>query len=207
MSNKIFPSLPGLAWNVVVAPTFSTGVKKAVSGKELRVSYMAYPLYRFSLNYEFLRNGNRGVDLQALVGLFLLMKGQWDSFLYSSPHDNTVATQQQFGIGDGVTKSFQLTRSFGASGFNFIEPCQNISGTPNIYKNAVLQTVTTNYTIDANGIVTFVVAPGNGLSLTWTGSFLYRCRFLQDASDFSNFMQDLWELKKLEFIGAPGNKV
>ena len=112
----------------------------------------------------------------------------------------------RFGTGDGATKTFQLSRAYG-SGFTFAEPVANLNGNPSIYVGGVLQTLGTNYTMDTAGNVTFTTAPGNGAALTWTGSYYYRCRLLQDTSDFSNFMQDLWDLKKLEFIGAPGNKV
>ncbi len=205
MSNFIFPTLPGLAWNVGVAPTFATSVKRAVSGRELRAAFQAYPLWKISLAFEFLRDGNRGADYDTLAGFFLARKGMWDSFLFTVPSDNSV-TAMNFGTGDGSTKIFQMTRTFGAGGNTFIEPCQNINGAPSIYVNGVLKTLTTDYTI-SNGLVTFVTAPGNGLAITWTGSFYYRCRFLQDVSDFSLFMADLWEMKKIEFIGAPGNKV
>ena len=206
MSNAISPTLPGLAWNYQISPTFSTAIKRAVSGRELRVAYAAYPLWKISMSFEFLRDGNRGADLDTLVGMFLQMKGQFDSFLLSVPMDNTV-TLANFGTGDGATTAFQLRRGFGAGGFSFQEPVQNTNSTPLIYKNGVLQTVSTNYNIDTNGLVTFTVAPGNGLPLTWTGTYYYRCRFLQDMADFSLFMQDLYELKKLEMIGAVGNRV
>jgi uncharacterized protein (TIGR02217 family) len=206
MGNSVFPTLPGLAWGTQVTPSFSTAVKRAVSGRELRVAYAAYPLWKISLSFEFLRDGNRGADLDTLVGMFLQVKGQYDSFLFTLPTDNSV-TSQNFGTGDGVTTAFQLRRSFGQGGFSFQEPVQNLNGNPSIYKNGVLQTLGSNYTIDSNGLVTFSVAPGNALPLTWTGSYYYRCRFLQDVADFQLFMQDLYELKKLEMIGAPGNRV
>lgn len=207
MSSSVFPSsLPGLAWNVSMAPAFSTTIKKAVSGRELRASFMAYPLWSFTLSYEFLRDGSRGTDLDTLVGFFLSMKGQYDSFLFTSPADSTV-TAMPFGTGNASTTAFQLTRSFGAGGFTFVEPVQNINGAPSIYINGALKTVTSDYTINSTGIVTFTSAPANAAALTWTGSFYYRCRFLQDSAEFSAFMKDLWEMKKLSFVGATGNKV
>ena len=206
MSSNIFPTLPGLAWNVVLTPTFSTCVKRSVSGREVRAAFQAYPLWKLSLSYEFLRDGKSGVDLDTLIGFFLMLKGQWDSFLYTAPSDNSV-TAMSFGSGNGSATQFQLTRALGAGGFSFTEPVQNLNGSPLIYKAGVLQTAGTNYTIDSAGFVTFTTAPGAGQALTWTGSFYYRCRFLQDTAEFSNFMQDFWELKKLEFIGAPGNRV
>lgn len=206
MSNSVFPSLPGLAWGTTMAPSWSTAIKKAASGRELRAAFMAYPLWQFSLNYEFLQDGKRGTDLDKLVGFFLMMRGQYDSFLFTSPADNAV-TAENFGIGNGSTVAFQFTRAFGAGGYTFVEPVQNLNGTPSIYINGTLKTAGTDYTISSTGVVTFTAAPGAGLPLTWTGSFYYRCRFTMDTADLSQFMADLWEMKKLSFVGAPGNKV
>jgi uncharacterized protein (TIGR02217 family) len=206
MSNLIFPTLPGLAWNVSVAPTFTTAVKTAVSGKEQRTSYQAYPLWKISLSYEFLRDGNRGTDLDTLAAFFLTMKGQWDSFLFTMPSDNTV-TAMNFGTGDGSNRYFQISRAISGGGFASAEPVMNLPGTgTQIYVNGTLKTLTTDYLLSA-GLVTFGTAPANGASLTWSGSFYYRCRFLQDTAEFLKFMQDLWELKKIAFIGSPANKV
>ena len=206
MSSNIFPVLPGLDWNVVAAPEFTTQVRRAVSGRELRGSYMAYPLWNFSMKYEFLRGGGLGVELNKLAGLFLVSRGQWDNFLYTAPHDNAV-TVEQFGVGNGSTSAFQLTRAFGYGGLKFVEPVMNLNSAPLIYVNGVLKTVTTDYTINSTGVVTFVTPPAGALALTWTGSYYYRCRFMMDTAQFSQFMQNLWELQKLELIGSLGNKI
>lgn len=63
------------------------------------------------------------------------------------------------------------------------------------------------YTITATGLLVFVTPPAAGSAITWSGTFYYRCRFLDDSADFSKFMQGLWELKKLDMKGATGNKV
>jgi len=112
-----------------------------------------------------------------------------------------------FGAGDGSTKVFQLSRAFGAGGFTFVEPVQNLNGAPSIYVGGVLKNAGTDYTISSTGLVTFSSAPANAVALTWTGGYYYRCRFLQDELDLSRFLQGLWEAKKVEFIGAIGNKV
>lgn len=57
MSNLIFPNyLPGILFTPRKAPTFNTGVHPAVTGKESRLSYRAYPLYQWELSYELLRD-------------------------------------------------------------------------------------------------------------------------------------------------------
>lgn len=192
MSNEVFPSLPGLQWNVIKTPVWKTRVQQSTSGKELRAAYMSYPLWRFTLNYEVLRADAAHQELQQLIGLFNRMRGSWDNFLYEDPDDKSVVGQQ-FGIGDGSTKDFQLVRSLG----NFAEPVQNLHGTPSIYLNGVLQS--SGYTVSSLGVVSFTVAPGAGVALTWDGSFYYRVRFLKDSVDFDQFMKDLWQAKKIEF--------
>lgn len=61
-------------------------------------------------------------------------------------------------------------------------------------------TVSADYTLGSNGVVTFGVAPASGAILTWTGSYYRRVRFMEDTADFQQFMYKLWQLKKIEFI-------
>lgn len=202
MSNAVFPTLPGLLFNVVKQPEFSTKVQRATSGKELRAAFMQYPLWTFKLSYEFLRSAAAYTEMQTLLGFFTARQGMFDSFLFSDPDDNSV-TDYQFGIGDGVTTKFQLTRAYGA----FIEPVQNVNVLTNIKKAGTTLASPADYSIDANGLVTFVTAPAGGNALTWSGTYYFRVRFLQDVAEFNKFMQGLWDLKKLEFVGSTGNKV
>jgi uncharacterized protein (TIGR02217 family) len=198
MSAAVFPSLPGLTWDVGMSPQFSTRVQQSVSGREVRAALMAYPLWKFSLAYELLRADLAYSELQTLTGFFLQRQGMFDSFLYLNPVDHQV-TAQPFGTGNGSTTRFVLARSFGG----FAEPVQNSTGIT-VYVNGVS---TSAYVIDSTGAVVFNTAPPSGAALTWSGQFYYRCRFLDDVADFNNFMYQLWELKKLEFIGSPMNKV
>lgn len=201
MSNAVFPVLAGLKFDSVKSPGFSTKIQRAVSGRELRAAFMAYPLWTFKLVYEVLRDDAENNELKTLVGFFTARQGSFDSFLYTDPSDNAV-TAQGFGTGNGVATQFQLIRAYGS----FIEPVMNLNGTPSIYINGVLKTAGTDYTISA-GMVTFAAAPANAAALTWTGSYYYRCRFLHDSVDFSQFVSNLWELKKCEFVGSLGSKI
>lgn len=195
MSNAVFPVLPGLSWSVIKTPQWSTRVQKTVSGRELRAAFYNLPLWTFKLSYEVLRAGAEQ-ELQQLVGFYNARQGAFDSFLYADPTDNAV-TAQQFGIGDGTTTKFQLTRAMGG----YVEPVVALQAAPAIYANGVLQSsgVSVNVT---SGLATFTAAPAAGVLLSWTGSFYYRCRFLQDSMDFDNFMQNLWQAKKVEFVSV-----
>lgn len=202
MSNQIFPDLPGLTWSVIKAPEFSTRIQTAVSGKELRASLMAYPIYKMSLSYEFLRASIATPELQSLMGFFNARQGAFDSFLYTDKTDNAV-TAESFGTGNGSTTKFQLIRAYGG----FTEPVMNLNGLPVIKKAGVTLVSGGDYTIDALGMVTFASAPAAAAALTWTGSFYYRCRFADDSNDFDNFMYQLWTLKKLNLRGCLGSKI
>ena len=206
MSASVFPiSLPGLKPEVSVGPHFSTKVQSAVSGRETRAAFMAYPLWNIKLAYEFLRSNAVYPELDTLVGFFLQMKGSWDNFLLSVPNDNAVV-DMPFGTGNGSQVVFQLTRLRGAGGFGFTEPVQNPASLTNI-KAATVVVPGANYTVGPTGLITFSSAPAGGAALTWTGSYYYRCRFVDDLADFDKFMQDLWSLGSIKLLGAPGNKV
>jgi len=201
MSNAIYPVLPGLMFPTQKQPEFSTAIKKSVSGKEYRAAFMQYPLWTFDLTYEFLRNGLAGNDLNTLLGFFLARQGSFDNFLFNEPSDY-LATDVTFGTGDGTTTQFQLVRGLGA----FVEPVQNVNILTNIKSNGAIVSGS-GYSLGSTGIVTFITAPVASAVLTWSGTFYYRVRFTQDTSQFSQFMQDLWENKKVQFIGSIGNKV
>lgn len=195
MSNSVFPTLAGLGWSVFKSPASHTSIKEAVSGKESRGSYMLYPRWKWKLTYDILRQAVAYAELQSLMGFFLSRRGAFDDFLYTDPTDYTV-TAQAFGTGDGVTTQFQLLRTVGG----YSEPMQSINGTPTIY---VAGTPTSAFTIDVNtGIVTFTAAPTLGQALTWTGSYYFRVRFVEDMMEFEEFMYQLWQAKTVNLISV-----
>lgn len=200
----IFPDLPGLSWGVGKFPRFNTVIHRAVSGREQRAALMAYPLWQFKLSFEFLRDTDAIKEYRDLAGFFLARRGSYEAFLYLDPTDS-VCADVPFGSGDGVEKEFQITRSFNFSGsFAFAEPVQNIKTLSEIRINGNL---TTAFSISDTGWVTFSTAPAAEAILTWSGEFYFRVRFEEDVAEFNQFLKDLWELKQISFIGAPGNKI
>jgi uncharacterized protein (TIGR02217 family) len=93
-----------------------------------------------------------------------------------------IGSINQFGTGDGATTIFGLYKAYTSGGVTrtrrIIKP---VSGSVLIYKDAVLQTLTTHYTINyTTGIVTFVSAPANGAVLGCKGLFYVPVRFMTD---------------------------
>lgn len=56
-----------------------------------------------------------------------------------------------------------------------------------------------DYTITAPNLISFDVAPANGIGIYATFQFYYQCRFLEDQQDYEKFMDRLWNLQSLEF--------
>lgn len=191
MSNEIYPTRPRWSPESSRTPIHNTIVRQSAGGMEQRATTQAYPKYRYRLEYEML-DANAG-GLQTIVGFFNARHGRLDDFLFLDPLDH-IATDQQFGVGDGVTKTFRLKRAFGG----VVEPISAIKGTATIKIGGV---VTGAYTADANaGKVTFTVAPAAGAVLTWSGEFYWRARFDKDEAEFEQFWRQLWSLGSVDLI-------
>ena len=200
MSNDVFPSLPGQKMSFEMVPIFDTRIQKSESGKEIAIAKQAYPRWEFTLNWDIVRqnvNVATYTELRTLVGHFLKARGSWDDWLFSHPEDNAVTVVQSIGTGSGAAgQTFQLVRDYGG----FVEPVQNVNGAIVLRVNGVVQTLATNYTVSALGVVTSVTAFAAAATVTWTGSFYYRCRFLEDQARFARFMNNFWEVRQLKFI-------
>lgn len=202
-SYNLFPSLPGLSWSVKRIPQWRTIVQENASGMEVAAGLMAYPLWIWELTYDLLKSatirpGQSYPDLQILLAFFNSQYGRIIPFLYEDSLDKAVFTQI-FGTGDGSTTTFQLMRQLGG----FYEPVFAPHGSVFVYHKEgeewIEYTGTTDFTIDIYGLVTFETAPADGLQLAWSGMYYWLARFLEDASNFENFMNNLWQNKQITF--------
>ena len=123
MSNDVYPSLPGLTWDITRTPTWSTTVKTALSLREYRQANASFPVYHYKLTYGVLRQKQAFAELATLAGFYNKHQGGFASFLFNDPDDNAVVAQL-FGTGDGTTTAFQLARSFGGAS----EPVFDVNG-------------------------------------------------------------------------------
>lgn len=195
MSQLIYPALPGLQWPIRKAPAWETKAKRTPSGREFRTSSMTYPRYRYTLQYEFLRDAAAYNEFQQLFGLFDKVAGAFDTFLFSDPNDNAVSGQS-IGTGNGSTTTFQLARSIGGA----LVPIFDVNGTPQVFKAGTLQTAGSAYTLSTTGLITFATAPTAGQAITWTGSFYWRVRFEDDELPFDEFANGFWSTGQVRLI-------
>lgn len=56
-----------------------------------------------------------------------------------------------------------------------------------------------NWSLGANGVITWASPPEPGISVTWTGDFYWRCRFKRSDMEVEQFMYELWSMRQLEF--------
>jgi uncharacterized protein (TIGR02217 family) len=193
------PALPGLSWSRKKKPGFSTRVASHASGREVRVALMSYPLYEFEAVYAGLTSsasafaGLGATSLQSLMGFFLQLQGQFGSFLYADPDDNTV-TGQGIGVGDGTTLAFEFSRALGG----FAEPVGWVTAIASVYLNGAVQSGA-SYSLTTPNILTFSAAPGAGVVVTADFSYAFQCRFLDDQMEFEEFMSNLWKLESMKF--------
>jgi len=194
MSSDVYPVLPGLTYTVHRQPTWKTQIQTSISGRETRIRRWLFPKYQYSLAYEFLRETTPLTEFSTLLGFFNEHGGSFDTWLFDDVDDNSIANQQ-IGVGDGTDKTFQLVRSFGG----FVDPVTAPNAVSAVYINGVLQA--SGWSVDSStGILTFVTAPGAGLSIAATFTFYWRCRFVDDQIDFEKFQNKLWQIGQVDFI-------
>jgi uncharacterized protein (TIGR02217 family) len=129
------------------------------------------------------------------VNFFISKLGGAVAFFYLDRDDNLV-TSNSFGIGDGTTAQFQLSRTVTIGSVSFSEPVRGFNGNPTIYVNGV---ATTAFTVGNLGQILFDTPPASGAVLTWTGSFFFLARFEKDELDLSQLMQGIWQEGGLDF--------
>jgi uncharacterized protein (TIGR02217 family) len=138
-------------------------------------------------------------ELSQLIKFFHVTRGKGHRFRYKDWSDykacdldeTSAFNDMVFGTGDSVTTEFQLIKVYdmgsmiGVS-YNQRDIKKPVQGTILIGVNGILQTETTDYSIDyTTGIVTFVSPPANGVPITWGGEFDVPCRFDTDELPLS----------------------
>lgn len=215
----LFPEMRGEQWDVIHKPEFVSKVQHSESGRELRSAYRVNPLWYITMTYDIFKDTATNVDfaldfaIQRILGFFMKHLGSFGNFLFTNPRDHIV-TAEVFGSGDGVTKSFQLVRAYGAGGFTFTENVMNVKTLADVLINGASvngavngSTVIDNpCVVDQYGMATFRDAPAGGASLAWSGEFYYRCRFQDDLLDFTNFMSRFWS-GGLTLVGSLDNRI
>ena len=169
---------------------FKTRIISSESGQETRIKVWTYPLRSYDLAVDFWDSAR----LQVLISFYNAVAcgdaysfrfKDWSDYFAGYKFDPTAGlivdtgSLSTIGTGDGSTTVFQLSKTYSSGGFSSTRIITKpVNGTVSIYKNGVLQTLTTHYTVDhSTGLVTFVTAPANTNVITAAFQFDVNARF------------------------------
>jgi uncharacterized protein (TIGR02217 family) len=179
--------------NTSIVTTSSGAEQRNANWSQFRLSAdVSYPIQRKE-------------TLQEIIDHYILMRGQlfsfpfknWDMFRIGDPRDNTY---QRIGFGDGSTVGFQIKKLFELGAINYEKDILKPATGGKVYIDGVLQTITTDYTIDLlTGIITFTSAPANLAEIQYCGEFYVPMRY---ASDSLNVLATMY-LQNYEIASIP----
>jgi len=193
------PAMPiSMAKGLKKSPNFDGTVKqKTAAGITASVSLKPYPTWDFEFSLDSIQGqeSNANSIVAQFMGTFMATQGGAGLFLFTDPQDSYV-TNAQFGIGDGTTTTFQLSRNIDGA----VDIIQNLNGSAIVYVNGLV----TSVSISSTGVVTFSSAPASAAILTWSGSFYYLCRFAEDTIDSTRSFTinngiDQWMIQGVKF--------
>jgi uncharacterized protein (TIGR02217 family) len=189
-----FPTLTTLGWSTHISPRFATDVADLVSGRSVRRSRYAAPLYDIELTYELLRSAAAYAELQEVAGFFAAMLGKATPFWVAPPGLASLAAQA-IGTGDGSTSVFPLLATAGG----YSAAAQGTSGVSAVYLDGA-PLGASRYAISAGAapMVTIAPPPAAGVSVTADFGLLMLCRFSDDFVDLEEFMAMLWTFKTVK---------
>lgn len=110
---------------------------------------------------------------------------------------NFVAAVVSFNSGGGILDATDTASN--SAGFIYGPQLEADSpATSYIPTTSAAVTVAAGFTVGPYGVINFATAPTSG-AVTWSGQFLFLCRFAQDNLDTEQMMLNLWAQKGLSF--------
>jgi uncharacterized protein (TIGR02217 family) len=157
-------------------PTFATDKLTMVNGQERRLQNRSVAIHTYQWSYK-----NTSLQIEASLKAFWFdRRGDFKAWLLKDWSDFS-GLAEPVGVGTGALVDFQLIKTYTAGANPYQRTIRHLkSGTLAVYVDGALQTLTTHYTVNATGLVSFVSAPANGLIVTATYEFFVPVRFEGD---------------------------
>jgi uncharacterized protein (TIGR02217 family) len=166
-------------------PERKTDVVTLAGGGERRNGRWAHSRRRYNAGYGV----KSRADMQAVLAFFEERRGRLHGFLWRDGIDHSsggavpLPTDQEIGTGDGATKTFQLTKRYGAAFDPYLRAiAKPVAGSVRVAVDGV--EATSGWSVDgATGIVTFETAPDEDAVITAGYLFDVPVRFDTDRLD------------------------
>ena len=185
-------------------PERRTQIVELASGDEERNASWASSRRRYDVSYGI----RRADDLAAVVAFFEARNGRFYGFRFKDwadhrsclPSQVISSTDQQIGVGDGMTTSFQLAKRYASGGQSWARSITKpVAGTVQIALNGVSQG--SGWSIDVEtGVVTFDAAPSDGIAITAGFEFDVPVRFDSDALDVTLDIERLGSITSIPLL-------
>jgi uncharacterized protein (TIGR02217 family) len=180
-----------LSFGSVGGPERRTDIVTLTSGFEERNTPWAHSRRRYDAGL-----GLRSLDdVEALIAFFEARHGQlhgfrwkdWADFKSCVPSRAPSSADQEIARGDGVTRSFQLVKTYRSGGASYTRPiCKPVSGTVTAALQDVAMVEGADFDIDtATGVITFAEPPLNDVAITAGFEFDVPVRFDTDRINVS----------------------
>lgn len=185
-------------------PERRTQIVELSSGDEERNATWSDSRRRYDVAYGI----RKADDLAAVVTFFEARGGRlygfrfkdWSDYKSSLPSVAISRTDQSIGTGTGALKTFQLVKRYTSGAQTWTRTITKpVAGTVLVALNGVNQA--TGWTVDAlTGIVTFMVAPANGVAVSAGFEFDVPVRFDSETMDVTLDFERLGSIDSIPLV-------
>ena len=226
-SLPVFPSLPGLTFTSIKAPSFKTLNEEGSNAYEVRLPQYTNPVWRWTLVFDFLHDFFWGSfttvsELRTLMGFFNDQYGSAAAFLYTDPDDNYVGPALTALLAPNTPLAQLALVSDGAG--TYYSPVQrtldgvsyeditDLNGAISVYLDGTLATAgggANQYTLEGPGLA----IPGHswlGMVLKWgpgaaawaaTHAYAVNARILDSAGHIQKATARAWSALAVVALG------
>lgn len=180
-------------------PQFNTTILTLSSGAEVRNQNWSRSKATYDISYGVTDSDDPDDSYASVIAFFFARGGMARGFRFKDWLDFVATAQTCSGLANGTNHVFQLQKTYSSGGVSYARKVTRpVSGTLNVYDNAVLKTVVTDYTIDfTTGIITFTTAPTSGHTITADFEFDVPVRFNVDGLQLTASVINVAEIQSI----------
>lgn len=211
MPLPVFPTFPGLTWDIERAAEWKTLRSRSDTGQFRTVQRQSYPNRQWRLTVASLRDNDtvaanvaptgRDAELRTLRAFIDSRGGGALPFWFTDPIDDAV-TAQQIGTGNGSSTQFPVVRTLQAGTVAFVEPVGALNVVTSVLVAGVERVGTTTLNSPYDGWITISPTPANGAAIVVTGTYYWRVRFDDDNVGIRAIVRNLFECRRIDLEQA-----